>query len=744
MSVRSSLSVDWLLGVTLVAVTAWTSYSQSLYHLPRVREPITIDGPSDESAWRLIPPFPVTMYSPTSGGNPTERTEIRVAYDDDWLYVAARLYDSEPAGILSNGLVRDGAGPNDDGFAILLDTFNDKENALGFYTTPAGIRFDFAVYNDAQTSGPPPYNETWNTFWDVAVVKNEQGWFAEMRIPFSSLRFQSASGRVVMGLTTWRYVARKNEVVTFPPIPAKWEWSVIKPSLAQDVVLEGIRARNPIYLAPYVLGGVGHSSVLDYARDAYVRENHPTKNVGLDLKYALTSSLTLDLTLKTDFAQVEADDEQINLTRFSLFFPEKRLFFQERSSIFDVKTGGNSLLFYSRRIGLADTIAVPIYGGLRLIGRLADWDLGFLEMQTERTSFLHSENFGVMRLKKRILNENSYVGAMLTSRTGADYNYAYGVDGVLRVEDDDYCTFSWSHTFHRESIRERGFRLLSSGRVFAQWERRTNRGFGYMGSVTWSGPRYEPGAGFCDREDFLRVWDWVSYGWYPGEESPIENHRVVFGGWVFLRNSDRSVESLNVGPIWILNLRSGASAKIDVSWMREDLREDLEVSDEVKIPSGAYQFLSFRGEYHTPPGSRIRGSTVIEAGQFYDGSRFSLGVYPEWNVTSHLEVSPEYQINQVRLPERGDALDVHIARLRVRLFFNTELSASTFLQYNSLDHAVILNARLRYNPREGCDFYLVYNEQLNTARYRSHPILPVTNTRALLAKFSYTFQFFPG
>jgi hypothetical protein len=178
--------------------------------------------------------------------------------------------------------------------------------------------------------------------------------------------------------------------------------------------------------------------------------------------------------------------------------------------------------------------------------------------------------------------------------------------------------------------------------------------------------------------------------------------------------------------------------------MREDLREDLEVSDEVKIPFGVYRFLSFTGEYQTPPGSRIRGSTVIEAGEFYDGSRFSLGVYPEWNVTSHLEVSPEYQINQVRLPERGDALDVHIARLRVRLFFNTELSASTFVQYNSLDHAVILNVRLRYNPREGCDFYLVYNEELNTARYRSRSILPVTNTRALLAKFSYTFQFFPG
>jgi hypothetical protein len=189
----------------------------------------------------------MTMYSPVAGGNPTEPTEVKVAYDSDCLYVGAHLYDREPMGILGNSLVRDGAGPNDDGFGVLLDTFNDNENALGFYTTPTGIRFDFAVYNDAQTSEPPPYNETWNTFWDVAVTKNELRWFVEMRIPFSSLRFQSASGQVVMGLTTWRYLARKNEIVTFPEIPAKWGRGVIKPSQAQDVVLEGTRSRTLVY-----------------------------------------------------------------------------------------------------------------------------------------------------------------------------------------------------------------------------------------------------------------------------------------------------------------------------------------------------------------------------------------------------------------------------------------------------------------------------------------------------------------
>ncbi|MFB0518306.1 MAG: DUF5916 domain-containing protein, partial [Acidobacteriota bacterium] len=321
--------------------------------MPRIKGPVTLDGLSNEPAWEGIEPLPVVMHRPNFGNEPSERTEILVAYDDDFLYVAGRLFDSEPTKIQSNSKERDSGDPSSEWFGIIIDSFNDNENALEFLTTPAGLRCDVAVFNDAQ--GENPVNISWNTFWDVETVRNDEGWFAEFRIPFSSLRFQDINGRVVMSIISWRYIARKAEWVIFPAIPPNWGfYSILKPSQAQEVVFEGLYRRKPLYIAPYLLGGFGQSFELNEGETGYQRVENLAHEVGLDVKYGLTSNLTLDVTLNTDFAQVEADDQQINLTRFSLFFPEKRLFFQERSSNFDFnfETGEPNRLFYSRRIGI--------------------------------------------------------------------------------------------------------------------------------------------------------------------------------------------------------------------------------------------------------------------------------------------------------------------------------------------------------------------------------------------------------
>jgi len=407
--------------------------------LPRINGPVTLDGLSDEPAWKGIEPFPVIMYMPNFGVEPSERTEILVAYDDDFLYVAGRLYDREPSKIQANSKERDSRDPSSEWFSIFIDSFNDKENALAFLTTPAGLRNDFTISNDAV--GADPINRSWNTFWDVATVCNDEGWFAEMRIPFSSLRFQDRNGHVVMGIITWRYIARKAEWIVFPAIPPNWGFiSFEKPSKAQEVIFEGIYSRKPLYVAPYVLGGLGHYSELNEEKTIYQRIENLEHEAGLDVKYGLTSNLTLDITLNTDFAQVEADDQQANLTRFSLFFPEKRLFFQERSSNFDFnfETSEPNRLFYSRRIGIHEGKLVRIYGGARLVGRVGPWDLGFLSMQTAQTEDLPSENFGVFRLRRRVFNPYSYIGVISTTRFGMDgtYNVAYGLDGIIRVFGD--------------------------------------------------------------------------------------------------------------------------------------------------------------------------------------------------------------------------------------------------------------------------------------------------------------------
>ncbi len=233
--------------------------------LPGLSGPITLDGLSDEPAWQAIAPLTLTMHLPIFEGAMTERTEIRVAYDDDYLYVAGRMYDSDPAGIQAVDLVRDAGNPQNDWLGIYLDSFNDNENVLAFLTNPVGMRFDFSISNDLQ-SFPADFNRSWSTFWDAAVKRNDQGWFAEVRIPFSSLRFQDENGAVIMGLTVSRYIARKGESHVFPAIPPNWGgYSTWKPSQAQRVRFTGVYSRNPLYVTPYALGGLNQAAVLNQA-----------------------------------------------------------------------------------------------------------------------------------------------------------------------------------------------------------------------------------------------------------------------------------------------------------------------------------------------------------------------------------------------------------------------------------------------------------------------------------------------
>ena len=286
---------------------------------------VVIDGNVDAAEWDAIDPLPMTMSTPNFRGEMTERTEIRVAYNEDYLYASGRMYLKD-ADVRTFSLARDGLAQSDEVFALVLDTFNDNENALSFQTTPTGNRIDMTVFRDADFDGTEPMNDTWNTFWDVATTITDEGWFAEMRIPFSSLRFQPGEDGAIMGLKVYRYIGLKAEGHTYPESPPDWFLSILKPSIAQDVRMENVKAEKPIYITPYVIGGYGFNS--EDVNDSYVRDFDATRDLGLDVKYSLTSNLTADLTINTDFAQVEADDAQVNLTRFSLFFPEKRLFFQ--------------------------------------------------------------------------------------------------------------------------------------------------------------------------------------------------------------------------------------------------------------------------------------------------------------------------------------------------------------------------------------------------------------------------------
>ena len=706
--------------------------------IPRINGPATLDGFSNEPAWENIAPLPLTMYQPNAGSAPSERTEIRLAYDDENLYAAGRMYDQTPDEIRAPSKKRDQIGPANDWFAVILDTFNDNENALAFFTSPTGLRTDLAVFNDAQ--GVFPANVSWNTFWDVATKRNADGWFAEMRIPLSSLRFQTKAGRAEMGLILMRIIARNFEFDTFPAIEPKWGFfGTMKPSVARKIVLEGLQSKKPFYVTPYLLGGGERAFSLDETESAYAREDRPTFEAGLDIKYGPTSNLTLDLTLNTDFAQVEADNQQINLTRFSLFFPEKRMFFQERSSIFDFGFGEANRLFYSRRIGIHDGSPVRIYGGARLVGRTGGWDIGMLDMQTAPFEEVSSENFGVFRARRQVFNPYSYVGGIVTSRIGAggDYNTSYGLDGIMRLFGDDYLDIKWAQTFENDS--EKNSSALDPARVYVNWERRSLNGVAYALNYSRAGSSYDPGIGFEMREDFTRFGGRFLYGWMPGVESPILRHQTFVDVFAFLNNSDGQVESAEIFPQFRLQTKTGATLDAGLKFSYEDVSEAFSLSDDADVPAGEYRFYGVSSRLQLPRSGALSSVATLDAGSFYDGWRVSWGVEPTWNVSSSLELSGAYGLNWISFPERDQRFVTSLAQLRALVMFSVKLSLSAFVQYNSAADLVIANVRLRYNPREGNDFYVVYNEGRNTDRFREIPTLPQTSARTLLLKYTYTF-----
>ncbi|OGD11983.1 MAG: hypothetical protein A2Y86_01785 [Candidatus Aminicenantes bacterium RBG_13_62_12] len=709
----------------------------------RLAGPVTLDGRSDEEAWAGAALLPVSQLIPAFGLPPSEKTEVLLGYDDAYLYVAARNYDREPGKMLCSSKKRDYMEPNTEWFGILLDTFNDKETGLAFYTTPTGLRFDASVFNDGTPTEPNamPINLSWNTFWDAAAFKDDRGWFAEMRIPFSSLRFQDRQGRVVMGLIVIRYIARKSEYDCFPSIFPQWGgMTTWKPSQAREIVLDGVQSRKPLYITPYGLAGYGQSNKLNDEETAYVHEDQPVLEGGLDLKYGLSSNLTLDLTLNTDFAQVEADDVQVNLTRFSLFFPEKRLFFQERASIFDFSFGSSTMIFHSRTIGIHEGEAVRIYGGMRLIGRLGEWDLGFLDMQTAAVEGLHSENFGVLRLKKKVLNPFSYMGGILATRLGTDgsYNVVYGLDGSFRLSADDYLLLNWAQSF--ETGKANNAASLDLSRFRLGWERRTIKGFGASVNAMRRGEDYEPGMGFEILENYGGLKARLTYGWMPGDRSSFQNHYLAGQGHVILRNEDGSLLMSELAPGWGFNARSGAAGEFAFVLSRESLQESFELSDEVEVLPGEYSFFGFRGNYMTAPGRLLYAVFTLEGGKFYDGNRLSLTAAPTWAVAPDISLSGLYQFNRVLFPERGQEYTAHVVRLRLLATLSIKFSAIAFVQYNSADRAAVANIRLRFNPREGNDLYLVINETFNTRLSHGAPRRPAYSDRAVMLKYSYTFS----
>jgi Domain of unknown function (DUF5916)/Carbohydrate family 9 binding domain-like len=670
--------------------------------LTRVTTPIVVDGVMDDAGWREVDPLPLTMYVPVFRGTPTQRTEIRVAYDDEALYFGGWMFDTDPKGIRVNSLYRD-RWNGDDALAIYLDAFNDNQNAKWFGITPAGMRFDLLVSDDGNTT-----NDNWDSFWTTKTSITADGWFVEVRIPFSSLGFQTGDdGRAVMGLTVTRLVSRIEERVTFPAIDPKFPFR--RPSMAQDVVLRGVRSEKPLYVTPYLLGGSTRTPL---------NENETETEAGVDVRYPITSNMTIDLTANTDFAQVEADNQQVALDRFPLFFPERRRFFQEGAGLFDFVTANGGRLFHSRRIGLdAQLQPQRILGGARLVGRVGQWEVGMLEMQVE------GENFGVFRVRRPVLNASSTAGVLATTYfADGRRNLALGGDTTLRVTGDEYVTLKAAST-------------TGGGNLFdVRWERRTGRGLSYSLQAGRANKEYVPELGFMPRRDYTTA-NAVA-NWYIFTDKSRYFRRVYPGALAFstFRNSDNELESAQYA-VWIQwDAKGGGGGWIEPKGFRENVLTPFSIGNKIRIPAGVYDFADLQFVYTMPGGSRLRTDVDFRAGTYFDGKRTQLIVTPTWNASRHLELGADYQLTRLRFDARNQRDDIQLARFRVRAALNTRASANAFVQYNSTTQRIDFNVRLRYTVTEGTDLWLVYNEGLENETRSSL-------SRAMIVKYSHTFTF---
>lgn len=709
----------------------------------RVSDPsVQVDGRLQEGVWSEATAH-TDWYQqrPNEGASPSQATAMWIVHDDEALYLAARLQERNPDHIAARTLQRDSydleAG-NQDAVALILDTFNDQRSALGFVVTPAGVRTDLEIASDGRSTNP-----NWDGFWTAATQRDGQGWTVEMRIPFSTLRFSTGEqGRAEMGLILWRYRARNAEYDIYPAIPNEWSQSALKPSQAQTVRFRDVEATDPYFVKPYLLGGGEREETLNSENTAYAANRRWRRKVGLDVKHNVTSDLVLDLTLNTDFAQVEADDQRVNLSRFSLFFPEKRDFFQERANLFTYRLpGGPQRLFQSRRIGIYEGRPVPLLGGARLTGRLGNWELGAIGMQTRETTVdgddVPSENFGILRVKRPAGTRGSYVGGLFTSRTDleGDYNVVAGADADLHLGADYFMGLQLAQSW------EPGARPSRSTVQSLLLQRRVRRDWSFGSSFRHTGSDFNPRVGFLRRAGVNRWGHRTQYTWFPGPESVTQNHSLAHR-FEFIWGSDFQRLATSTSSLtWNLLLRSSARAEVRTKFFYEQLRDGFAVgTDEIEIGPGTYRYLEGQARYTTRSGRPFRLEVEGRGGGYFGGRRYSAELSPSWTPSPHLSLQFDYVFN--RVARSGERFTGHVGRFRIRGALNPTLSASAYIQYNSSERLLTPNVRLRYNPREGNNLYLVFNEERRTTlrpRPQRPSVLRVPR-RTVLLKYTYTFS----
>lgn len=714
----------------------------------------TLDGRVDDEAWGPVSPFTeFTQQEPNEGEPATEKTEVRLLLDRTTLYIGIVNFDSDPSKIVVTQSRRDASLTDTDSIQVILDTFNDNQNGFVFGTDPQGIEYDGQVAAEGQTSGfassgsagqagsqrgqVSGFNPNWDADWTVRSQITDRGWETEMAIPLRTLRYNPGPGRT-WGFNVMRNIRRKNEQVFLAPIPRGY--GIHRVSMARKVTGLNLPPRRDIKVTPYAAAA--------WDKDFTASQNSLDKsfNVGGELKWGVTPSLTVDLTVNTDFAQVEVDDEQINLTRFPLFFPEKRPFFLENASTFAFGVPQQIDLFYSRRIGLSSSgLPIDIIGGARMSGKVGGYNVGVLNMQTEKTFDRNEQlvapgnNFTVARVQREVGRSN--FGALFVNRQGTgnaagsdNYNRAYGIDGALQASQNGRLFAFLART---DSPGTTGSDY--AGAVTYSY---TNPGYNANMSYSQVGDTFNPEVGFLPRRGFRSVagryfltydpkspkYDWIR------RFSPHISQNIYYG-------FDGELQSAR-GHYHPFEIQPAVGGRFGIQVDRDDDKPVRPFTvyngadgNRVVIPPGYYRYWVWNAQYYSDPSAPFNFQFAYKWGGFYDGDQRGIISTVGVRVGSRFSGSVGFNVDDIDLPY-GSFVN-KLVPIRVGYSFTPLTTIQGLIQYNSQTSQLSSNIRFALLNRSGTGLFLVYNDRRDVIDYTADEILG----RSFIVKYTRLFNF---
>jgi hypothetical protein len=667
-----------------------------------IDEPIKIDGNLNKLVWKnasKISDF--TQRELIQGAKSTEKTEVAILFSNDKMYVGIWCYDKQANEIIAKENKRDFNYNIDDNFIFIIDTYNDKRNGFMFVTNPNGARADLQVFNNGGST-----NIFWNGVWNVKTTVNSEGWFAEMEIPLYTLKYRADIKEQVWGINFERNIRRKREQV-------RWKaWNrnnrIEQVNLAGELHgLNQLSNKKFVEIKPYAIGG-GEKT------NSKIR---PVGNIGGDVNYLITPTYRLNLTFNTDFAQVEADQQQVNITRFPLFFPELREFFLEGEDYFNFGFGGNRIIpFYTRKIGLNEQRqTVPIIAGARILGKENRQTLGLMSLQTAETPSQLSTNYTTASWRQDI-GKQSVIGAMTTHKIDKNaWHSTTGVNGRYSTSKflgnknlDIGGAYIQSHehdtTFNRQAYAYRAFVHYQNDflTIFASNQK--------------SPAAFNPEMGLMRRRDFKESFALINLKPRPKNWLKwIRQFDFVPTGLTYTQyNTDNSVQSFEYQIRYLgFETKKGEKIGFDYKIMAEGLKDSFSISEGVLIPDSTYWWRQYEFEISTFTGRTLSMYNKFITGQFYDGKSLQTTSEVLWRANKHFNLLVRYNHNNVRLP--SGSFQINLLSTRIEYAVNPMVFGSVLSQWNSAADEFSMNFRLQVIPKVGTDFYFIVNQIYDTS-----------------------------